>query len=62
MTKKIVVECDASGYRLGAILMQDGHPVAYLSQGLKGRALIMPTYEKEIMAILLVIKSGGNIC
>jgi len=30
-----VIECDASASRIGAILMQDNHPIAYISQELK---------------------------
>lgn len=36
--------------------MQQRHPIAYISQKLKGRALSLSTYEKEMMAILLAIK------
>lgn len=36
--KPFVVEAGASGKGIGAILMQEGMPVAYMSQTLSGRA------------------------
>lgn len=53
---KIIIECYACGVGLGSVLMQEGHPIAYLSQRLKGKALLLSTYKKEMMAILLTIK------
>lgn len=54
--EEFVLECDTSGFVLGAVLMQNGHPIAYLSQKLKGKALQLSAYEKEMMDILVAIK------
>jgi len=37
-SKPFIIECDASRRGIGAILMQSGQPLAYLSQGLKGKS------------------------
>lgn len=55
-----VLECDASWNGIGAVLMQKGQPIAYLSQSLKGRATILSTYEKEMLAILLAVKKWNQ--
>jgi transposase InsO family protein len=53
--KKFVIETDASGTGIGAVLMQDGHPIAYLSKALCPRNLGLSAYEKECLALLLAV-------
>ncbi|MCI15236.1 RNA-directed DNA polymerase (Reverse transcriptase), partial [Trifolium medium] len=55
-TKEFVIECDASGSGLGAILMQDKKPIAYFSKALGVRNLTKSAYEKELMAVVLAIQ------
>ena len=51
-----VIEYDANGLGIGAVLMQEGKPIAYLSKALKERALLMSTYEKELFALVTTIQ------
>ena len=55
-TQRFVIECDVNGIRLGAILTQQNRPMAYFSEALKGSALALSAYEKEMLAIVKAIK------
>jgi len=50
--KMFEIECDASGVGIGAVLMQEGKPIAYFSEKLRGAPLQYSTYDKELYALV----------
>ena len=55
-TKPFTVECAASGLGLRVVLLQSQRPIAFHSQALKGKNLALSTYEKELLALVVVVK------
>ncbi|CAA7035405.1 unnamed protein product [Microthlaspi erraticum] len=49
--KTFVIETDASNTGIGAVLMQDNHPICYISRALGPRHQSLSVYEKELMAV-----------
>lgn len=54
-SKPFEIETDASDKGVGAVLMQAGHPLAFLSKALGPRNHGLSIYEKECLAILLAV-------
>jgi hypothetical protein len=54
--KTFVIDTDACDTGVGAVLQQDGHPIAYMSKPLSNRNKGLSTYEKECLAILMAVE------
>ena len=54
--KLFVLETDACDVGVGAVLMQEGHPLACVSRALGPRNRTLSVYEKEFLAILLAVE------
>jgi hypothetical protein len=55
-SKKFQLETDANDQGVGVILMQEGHPLAYINKALGPRTRDLCTYEKEYLAILMAVE------
>ena len=51
-SKPFVLECDALGSGIGAVLVQDHHSIAFESRKLRDNELLYSTYDKEMLAIM----------
>lgn len=47
---------------IDAVLMQEGHPIAYISKALAERHMCLSVYDKELMSIVFAVENGGIIC
>ncbi|GJT67713.1 putative mitochondrial protein, partial [Tanacetum coccineum] len=59
--QEFVVETDVSGKGIGAVLCQNGHPIAYWSKTLSARHQALSTYEKEFLAVIVYNKGSENV-
>lgn len=50
--RPFVVETDASDLGIGAVLLQESHPLAYFSKKLGPKRRLASTYHKELYAIV----------
>ncbi|GKD97123.1 putative mitochondrial protein [Tanacetum coccineum] len=51
-----IIETDTSGIGIGVVLVQRGHPIAYLNKTLSAKHQLMSTYEKEFLAVILALE------
>ncbi|XP_065073526.1 uncharacterized protein K02A2.6-like [Ochlerotatus camptorhynchus] len=54
--KDVVIQCDSSSVGLGAVLLQEGHPVVYASKTLSSTERKYAQIEKETLAILFACR------
>ncbi|KAM0929344.1 hypothetical protein ACQ4PT_001454 [Festuca glaucescens] len=54
-SKTFIIETDACSRGVGAVLLQEDHPLAFISKALGPRHLGLSTYEKECLAILMAV-------
>ena len=50
------IETDACANGVGAVLVQQGHPLAFISKALGPHTMGLSTYEKEYLAILVAVE------
>lgn len=54
-SKQFIIETDASDLGIGAVLMQEGHPISFLSKAFCLRNQALSTYEKECLALIMTV-------
>ena len=54
--KDIVIECDASGVSIGGTLLQDGHPITFISQALTSTQQHYSNIECELLAVVVIVE------
>jgi len=56
-TKTFEIKCDDSNIGIGAILLQEGHPITYFSEKLKRSRLNYSPYDKELYALVRALQN-----
>ena len=60
--KPFEIQTNASNQAYGAVLFQEGHPIAYESKNISEVESRWPTHEKEMLAIVYALPgNGGNV-
>lgn len=56
-TQSFVIQTDASGEGIGAILSQNDQPIAFMSRSLGVAKKSWSTYAREMLAIIVAIRT-----
>ena len=59
--KSFHIETDASDYQVGAVIKQNGKPIAYFSQKLHGSQLNYTVGEKEMLMVVMVLNKYRSL-
>jgi hypothetical protein len=54
-SQPFILECDASGEGIRAILMQNRHPIYFERRNLRGDDLLYTIYDKYMLSIMQVL-------
>ena len=54
--KSIILECNASGTGVGVMLIQDGHPVTFVSQALTETQKHYSNIKMELLAVVIIVE------
>jgi hypothetical protein len=55
LDKEFIVETDVNNRGIEVVLMQEGHPIAFISKSFGPKQQTLSIYERELLTILLVI-------
>lgn len=58
--QSFILETDACGNGVGAVLMQQDQPIAFFSQALCERNQALSTYEKELLALMTAVSKWSH--
>jgi len=61
-TTSFIVDCDASGSGFGAVLHQDGGPIAFFSRAVAPHHAKLAAYERELIGLVKAVRHWVPIC